>query len=79
VAGRPVDLHDPTVREISADEYRAVLARLLPEPIAAQKVVMLGAAPRAMRDCPDLPLGQGRTPYSAWAAANAAAFGVGAA
>jgi uncharacterized protein YbjT (DUF2867 family) len=67
------------IREISADEYQAVLAGLLPEPIAAQKVAMLAAAPRAMRDCPDLPRGPGRTPYSVWAAANTAAFGVGAA
>ena len=67
-----------TIREISADEHRALLARLLPEPIAAQKVAMLGDAPRSIRDCPDLPLGEGRTPYSVWAAANTAAFGVGA-
>jgi uncharacterized protein YbjT (DUF2867 family) len=72
-------LHRPiTIAEISADEHRALLARLLPEPIAAQKVAMLGDAPRSIRDCPDLPLGQGRTPYSVWAAANTAAFGVGA-
>jgi uncharacterized protein YbjT (DUF2867 family) len=72
VLNRPI-----TIREVSADEYRAVLARLLPEPIAAQKVAMLDAAPRSIRDCPDLPLGQGRTPYSVWAAANTAAFRVG--
>jgi uncharacterized protein YbjT (DUF2867 family) len=72
-------LNNPiTIREISADEQRALLARLLPEPIAAQKVAMLGATPQSMRDCPDLPLGDGRTPYSAWATANTAAFGVGA-
>jgi uncharacterized protein YbjT (DUF2867 family) len=73
VLNRPI-----TVREVSADDHRAVLARLLPEPIAAQKVAMLGAAPRSMRDCPDLPLGETRTPYSVWVAANTAAFGVGA-
>jgi uncharacterized protein YbjT (DUF2867 family) len=71
VLNRPI-----TIREISADEHRALLTRLLPEPIAAQKVVMLGAAPRSIRDCPDLPLRQGRTPYSAWAAANTMAFGL---
>ena len=66
------------IREVSADEHRALLARLLPEPIAAQKVAMLGAAPRSIRDCPGLPPVEGRTPYSAWVAANTAAFGVGA-
>lgn len=65
------------IREVSADEHRALLAGLLPEPIAAQKVAMLGTAPRSLCDCPDLPLGQGRTPYSVWAAANTAAFGLG--
>ncbi len=64
-----------TIREVSADEHRALLARRLPEPIAAQKVAMLGAAPRSLDDCPDLPLGQRRTPYSVWAAMNTAAFG----
>jgi uncharacterized protein YbjT (DUF2867 family) len=73
VLSRPI-----TIREASADEYRAVLAGLLPEPIATQKVAMLGAAPRSMRVCPDLPLGRERTSYSEWAAANTAAF-VGAA
>jgi uncharacterized protein YbjT (DUF2867 family) len=73
VLNRPI-----TIREVSAEHHRAVLARLLPEPIAAQKVAMLGAAPRSIRDCPDLPLGEGRTPYSVWVAANTAAFGVGA-
>lgn len=73
VLNRPI-----TIREVSADEHRALLARLLPEPIAAQKVAMLGAARRSIRDCPDLPLGEGRTPYSVWAAANTAAFEVGA-
>jgi uncharacterized protein YbjT (DUF2867 family) len=73
VLNRPI-----TVRDVSADEHRALLARLLAEPIAGQKVAMLGAAPRSIRDCPDLPLGEGRTPYSVWAAANTAAFGVGA-
>ncbi len=70
VLNRPI-----AIREVSADEHRALLARQLPEPIAAQKVAMLGAAPRSIRDCPDLPLGEGRTPYSAWAAANTAVFG----
>jgi len=74
VLNRPI-----TIREVPADEHRVLLARVLPEPIAAQKVAMLGAAPRSMRDCPDLPLGDRRTPYSMWAAANTAAFGVGAA
>jgi len=73
VLDRPI-----TIREVSADEHRALLARLLPEPIAAQKVAMLGAAPRSIRDCPDLQLGEGRTPYAVWAAANTAAFEVGA-
>ena len=73
VLNRPI-----TIREVSADEHRAVLAQLLPEPIAAQKVAMLGAAPRSIRDCQDVPLGEGRTPYSVWAAANTAAFGVAA-
>jgi uncharacterized protein YbjT (DUF2867 family) len=57
VLNRPI-----TISEVSTDMYRAQLARLLPEPIAAQKVAMLYAAPRSIRDCPDLPLGQGRTP-----------------
>jgi uncharacterized protein YbjT (DUF2867 family) len=73
VLNRPI-----TIREVSTDEHLALLAHLLPEPIAAQKVAMLGAAPRSIRDCPDLPLGEGRTPYSVWAAANTAAFEVGA-
>jgi uncharacterized protein YbjT (DUF2867 family) len=73
VLNRPI-----SIRDVSADEHRAQLARLLPEPIAAQKVAMLGAAPRSIRDCPALPLGEGRTPYSVWALANTAAFGVGA-
>jgi hypothetical protein len=34
------------------------------------------AAPRSIADCADVPLGKDRTPYSAWAAANAAAFGI---
>jgi uncharacterized protein YbjT (DUF2867 family) len=71
VLGRPI-----TVREVSADEHRALLAQVRPEAIAAQKVMMLGAAPRSIRDCPQLPLGKRRTPYSVWAAANATAFGV---
>jgi uncharacterized protein YbjT (DUF2867 family) len=73
VLGRPI-----TIVEVSLDEYRAALARMLPEPIAAQEVAMLGAAPRSILDCPALPLGQGRTPYSVWARANTAAFGAGA-
>jgi uncharacterized protein YbjT (DUF2867 family) len=73
VLNRPI-----TIREVSADEHRVLLAGLVPEAIAAQKVAMLGAAPRSIRDCPDLLLGEGQTPYSVWAAANTAAFGVGA-
>lgn len=65
-----------TIVEVSADEHAALLARRLPEPIARQKVVLRAAAPRSIADCPDLPLGKERTPYAAWAAANAAAFGV---
>lgn len=71
VLGRPI-----TIREVPPDEYQAVLARVRPEPIARQKVMMLGAAPRSIADYPKLPPGQGRTPYSVWAAANTAAFGV---
>jgi uncharacterized protein YbjT (DUF2867 family) len=73
VLNRPI-----TIREISAEEHRALLARVLPEPIAAQKVAMLGAARRAISECPRLPDSEGRTPYSVWAAANTFAFGVGA-
>jgi hypothetical protein len=65
-----------TIVEVSAEEHTALLARRLPEPIARQKVVLRAAAPRSIADCPDLPLGKERTPYAAWAAANAAAFGV---
>jgi hypothetical protein len=53
-----------------------LLARRLPDPIARQKVAMRADAPRSIADCPDLPLGEERTPYAAWAAANVAAFGV---
>ena len=73
VLNRPI-----TIREVSADQHRALLARLLPEPIARQKVAMLGTAPRSIPEGPDLPLGDGRTPYPVWAAANTAAFEVGA-
>jgi hypothetical protein len=69
--GKPI-----TIREVSADEHQAVLARVRPEPIARQKVTMLAAAPRSIRDCPVLPPGRRRTRYSVWAAADAAAFGV---
>jgi uncharacterized protein YbjT (DUF2867 family) len=68
--GRPI-----TIRQVSPDEHQSILARVRPEPIARQKVMMLGEAPRAIADCPKLPLGQRRTPYSVWAAANTAAFG----
>jgi uncharacterized protein YbjT (DUF2867 family) len=71
VLGKPI-----TIREVSADEHQAVLARVRPEPIAGQKVMMLAAAPRSLRDCPVLPLRRRRTRYSVWAAANTAAFGV---
>ena len=67
-----------TIREVSAEEHRAVLARRLPEPIAAQKAAMLGAAPRSIPEGSHLPQGEGRTPYSVWAAANTAAFEVAA-
>lgn len=73
VLNRPI-----TIQEVSADEHRALLAHLLPEPIARQKVAMLDAAPRSIPEGPDLPLDETRTPYSVWAAANTAAFGVGA-
>lgn len=73
VLGRPI-----TVQVVSPDEHRRVLARVRPEPIARQKLLMLSAAPRSIGDCPDLPLSQGNTTYSAWAAANAAAFGIAA-
>lgn len=63
-----------SIREVSPDEHVALLARVRPEPIARQKVMMLGAAPRSITDCPELPLGSGRTRYAVWAAANAAAF-----
>jgi uncharacterized protein YbjT (DUF2867 family) len=65
-----------TIVEVSAEEHVALLARRLPEPIAQQKVAMRAAAPRSIADCPDVPLGNERTPYAAWAAANFAAFGV---
>jgi hypothetical protein len=39
VFNRPI-----TIREVSAEQHRADPARLLPMPIAAQKVAMLGAA-----------------------------------
>ena len=72
VLDRPI-----TIVEVSADEHVALLARRLPDPIARQKVAMRADAPRLIADCPDLPLGEERTPYAAWAAANVAAFGVG--
>jgi hypothetical protein len=53
-----------------------LLARRLPDPIARQKVAMRADAPRSIADCPDLPLGEERTPYAAWAASNVAAFEV---
>lgn len=65
-----------TIVEVSAEEHVALLARRLPDPIARQKVAMRAAAPRSIVDCPDVPLGAERTPYAAWAASNAAAFGV---
>ncbi len=65
-----------TIVEVSAEEHVALLAQRLPEPIARQKVAMKAEAPRSITDCPDLPLGEDRTPYAAWAAANIAAFGV---
>jgi hypothetical protein len=63
-----------TIVEVSAEENVALLARRLPDPIARQKVAMRAGAPRSIADCPALPLGNQRTPYAAWAAANAAAF-----
>jgi uncharacterized protein YbjT (DUF2867 family) len=65
-----------TIVEASAEEHVALLARRLPEPIARQKVAMRAEAPRSIADCPNLPLGEERTPYAAWVAANVAAFGV---
>lgn len=65
-----------SIAEISAEEHAALLSRRLPEPIARQKVAMRAAAPRSIADCPNVPLGKDGTPYAAWAAANAAAFGV---
>ena len=71
VLQRPVN-----IVEVSAEEHVALLARRLPDPIARQKVDMRAAAPRSIADCPDVLLVKERTPYSAWAAANVAAFGV---
>jgi uncharacterized protein YbjT (DUF2867 family) len=71
VLDRPI-----TIVEVSAEEHETLLARRLPAPIARQKVAMRARAPRSIADCPDLPLGKERTPYAAWAAANAASFGV---
>ena len=65
-----------TIVEISAEEHVAVLARRLPDPIARQKVAMRAVGPRSIAECPDLPVGKEGTPYAAWAAANAPAFGV---
>jgi uncharacterized protein YbjT (DUF2867 family) len=65
-----------TLVEVSAEEHVALLAERLPEPIARQKVAMRAGAPQSIADCPTLPLGEERTPYAAWAAANVAAFGV---
>jgi uncharacterized protein YbjT (DUF2867 family) len=81
VLNRPI-----AVREVSPDEHVALLARVRPEPIVRQKVMMLAAAPtmsrlpeehqgRSIADCPELPLGKERTCYPAWAAAHTAAFG----
>ncbi len=67
--GRPV-----AVRQISPADYRALLARALPEPIAHQKAAMLATAPQSIVDCPDPGPGGERTPYSAWAAANVSSF-----
>jgi uncharacterized protein YbjT (DUF2867 family) len=64
-----------SIVEVSAEEHVALLARRLPAPIARQKVAMRAGAPRSIADCPDLPPDKERTPYAAWAAANAAAFG----
>jgi uncharacterized protein YbjT (DUF2867 family) len=71
VLKRPIE-----IVEVPAEEHVALLAQRLPEPIARQKVALRAAAPRSIADCPDLPLGKERAPYAAWAAANAAAFGV---
>lgn len=65
-----------TIVEVSAEDHVTLLAQRLPDPIARQKVAMRAGAPRSIADCPDLPLGKERTPYAAWAASNAAAFGV---
>jgi uncharacterized protein YbjT (DUF2867 family) len=73
VLDRPI-----TIRDVSVDEHRDLLARFLPEPIARQKVDILSATPQSIHACPDLPHRQGRTPYAVWAAANTAAFGAGA-
>src|SRR5205807_1636547 len=72
VLNRPI-----TIAEVSAEEHAALLAQRLPAPIAHQKVAMRVGAPQSIADCPDLPLGQERTPYVVWAAANEAAFGDG--
>jgi uncharacterized protein YbjT (DUF2867 family) len=64
------------IAEVSANEHEAILARRLPAAIARHKVAMRAGAPRSIAECPDLPLGTERTPYAAWAAANAASFGV---
>jgi uncharacterized protein YbjT (DUF2867 family) len=69
VLNRPI-----TTVEVSAEEHVALLARRLPEPIARQKVAMRAEQPRSIADCPELPLGEERTPYAAWAAANVATF-----
>jgi uncharacterized protein YbjT (DUF2867 family) len=63
-----------TIVEVSAKEHVALLAQRLPEPIARQKVAMRAEAPRSIADCPELPPGEERTPYAAWAAANVATF-----
>jgi uncharacterized protein YbjT (DUF2867 family) len=61
-----------TIVEVSAEEHVTLLAQRLPEPIARQKVAMRAEAPQSIADCPELPPGEERTPYAAWAAANVA-------
>jgi uncharacterized protein YbjT (DUF2867 family) len=63
-----------TIVEVSVEEHVALLARRLPDPIARQKVAMRAEVPRSIADCPELPLGEERTPYAAWAAANVETF-----
>jgi hypothetical protein len=68
VLARPI-----SIREVSAADHAAALARHRREPIARQIVAILNAASQAVSDRPD-PTWVGPTRYRDWAIRNTAAF-----